>query len=186
MDYRKQIPVALSASALVFLLSACGTLKIEPPGPDRQTILVLPVQVTNKSEHSRHGFYYIYDIVDAANGDTVHEAIFKLPLAGDMLIVDRLPPGRYRVDRFIFKTVGSGDFTYGNNVQSRNDRFRLESGKVTVFSQSLNVLLYNKIPGRGSHTTYDFKMQPVTAVQRRQIEETLRDLPNFDRWEMLN
>ena len=181
MVYRNKIPVAL---IVLCLLSACGTLKIEPPGPDRQTILVLPVQVTNKSEHSKHGFYYIYDIVDEDSGDSVEEAIFKLPLKGDMLIVDTLPPGRYRVDRFIFKTVGSGDFTYGNNIQSRNDRFTLEAGKITVFSKSLNVLLYNKIPGRGSQTSYNFSMESVGVAQRRQIDETLQSLPNFELWEM--
>lgn len=185
MFYRLKFVLALSVLSML-CLSACVSLKIEPPTPDRQTILVLPVQVTNKSEHSKHGFYYIYDIVDASNGNTVHEAVFKLPLKGDMLIIDTLPPGRYRVDRFIFKTVGSGDFTYGNNLQTRNDRFHLEAGKITVFSQSLNVLLYNKIPGRGSHTTYDFRMQPVTAAQKRQIAEALQSLPNFELWELQN
>jgi hypothetical protein len=29
-------------------------------------------------------------------------------------------------------------------------------------------------------------MEPVTAAQRRQIDETLGALPNFEQWEMLN
>jgi hypothetical protein len=80
--------------------------------------------------------------------------------------------------------VGSGDFTYGDNVENRNDRFRLEAGKITIFSQSLNVLLYNEIPGRGMETIYEFDMEPVLAEQKKKIVETLKSLPNFEQWEL--
>ncbi|MGD8349503.1 MAG: hypothetical protein PVI79_09720 [Gammaproteobacteria bacterium] len=184
MFYRDKFALASSVSILLCLLGSCTGLKIEPPGPDRQTLLVFPVQVTNDTLYSRHGFYYIYEIVDEASGNTVHEAIFKLPLEGDMLIVDTLIPGNYRVDRFIFKPVGSGNFTYGNNVQARHDKFKLEAGRITVFSQSLNVHLRNEIPGRGMETIYDFKMEPVLSNQKRKILAILKGLPGFEQWGM--
>lgn len=185
MSCREKISVALAVSIMLCILSSCASLKIEPPGPDRQTLLVLPVQVTNDTLYSKHGFYYIYEIVDQDSGDSVHEAIFKLPLDGDMLIVDSLPPGEYRVDKFIFKPVGSGNFTYGNNVQSRYDKFVLEDGRITIFSQSLNVHLRNEIPGRGMETIYNFGMEPVLFGQKQKILATLESLPNFEQWEVL-
>ncbi|HUV20600.1 MAG TPA: hypothetical protein VMZ32_02335 [Gammaproteobacteria bacterium] len=179
-----KLSTVLCSFALLLLVSSCAELKIYPPGPNKQTLLILPVQVTNKSQYSRHGFYYIYEILKAGSRSTAFEAIFKLPIKGDMLIVDMLPPGDYFVNKFIFKTVGSGDFTFGNNVQSRYDKFKLEAGKITIFSKSLNVLLFNSTPGRGKETTYNFKMVPVSSDQKRKILATLKELPNFDTWEI--
>ncbi len=99
-----------------------------------------------------------------------------------MLIIDTLPPGNYRVDKFIFKTVGSGDFTYGQNVLPRNDKFKLERGWITIFSKSLNVRIFNKTPGRGGNTSYSFDLYPVTREQEEAILGTLKTLPNFEAW----
>lgn len=184
MDFPTKPAAALFVSALLVLASSCARLEIGPPAPDRQTILVLPVQVTNKTQYSKHGFYYIYEIAELESDDIVEKAVFKLPLDGDMLIIDTLPPGSYYVDKFIFKPLGSGDFTYGNNVESRRDRFDLEAGKITIFSQSLNVLLYNRTAGRGAETTYNFKMARVSKSQLREILVTLGELPHFDAWEV--
>jgi hypothetical protein len=186
MIYGKKLSTILIVLSLLFLVNSCAELKIDPPSPDKPTILVLPVKVTNNSQRtSRHGFYYIYEILKAGDRSTSYEAIFKLPIKGDMLIVDSLPPGNYFVDKFIFKTVGSGDFTYGNNVQSRYDKFKLEDGKITIFSKSLEVLLFNQTVGRGNETTYDFKMAPVSPVQKEEILATLKALPNFESWKIL-
>ena len=188
----KKASEVLILAILLLLVASCGTrtmspiIKLEPPGAIQQTILVLPVQVTNTTERTRrHGFYYIYEIVNKDDADITHEAIFKLPLRGDILIVDSLPPGDYSVDKFIFKTIGTGDFSYGNNVFPRNDRFKLEAGKITIFSKSLNVSLYNKIPGRGSETTYNFNMVSMPLDQRQEVLTELRKLPNIDAWEIL-
>ncbi|MCP4982834.1 MAG: sel1 repeat family protein [Gammaproteobacteria bacterium] len=99
-----------------------------------------------------------------------------------MLIIDTLPPGNYRVDKFIFKTVGSGNFTYGQNVAPRNDKFKLEWGRITVFSKSLNVRIFNKIPGRGGENSYSFNLYPVTREQEDAILVTIKTLPNFEAW----
>ncbi len=178
---------------LLLLVTSCASLKINPPSPDKQAILVLPVRVTNTTQRtSRHGFYYTYEIIsdpdETVSLDTrinPYEVVFKLPIKGDMLIVDSLLPGNFLVDKFTFKTVGAGDFTYGNNVFPRNDKFKLEAGKVTIFSHSLEVLLFNQTVGRGNETTYSFKMVTVSPDQRKEILATLKKLPNFDKWQVL-
>jgi hypothetical protein len=169
---------------MLFPLCSCAGPKLSPPGPGKQTVLVLPVEVTVESQLARYGYYYIYEIADRDSLEIVHEAIIDLPLKGDMLIVDTLPPGDYMVRKFTFKPKGSGDFTYGKNFQQRHDKFKLRQGKITIFSKSLNVLLYNKIPGRGMETSYHVRMEPVTAAQNTNIRSTLKALPNFESWEI--
>jgi len=193
MFYRNKLPMISILSILLFV-SSCAELKLDPPSQDSPTILVLPVRVTNTTERtSRHGFYYIYEIIsdpdEKVSLDTrviPYEAIIKLPRKGDMLIVDSLPPGRYLVDKIIIKHVGTGTPTYGNNVFSRKDKFKLVAGKITIFPLSLEVSLYNKTPGRGSNTTYAKKLVSVSLDQRYEILTTLKKLPNFDKWEVLD
>ncbi len=183
MFYRKKLSTVLCVLALSFLVSSCAELKIDPPGPDKQTLLVLPVLVTNQAERAgQHGFYYIYEIVNEEDPAITYKAVIKTPVKGDMVIIDTLPPGNYRVDKFMFKTVGSGDFTYGQNVFPRNDKFKLERERITIFSISLNVRIFNKIPGRGSETSYSFDLYPVTREQEEAILVTFKALPNFNAW----
>ena len=173
--------IYLAIPILFLLVTSCASLKLNPPSPDKQTILVLPVRVTfTKDRTSRHGYYYIYEIIsdpdEIVSLDTrvnTYKAVFKLPIKGDMLIVDSLPPGNYLVDKFIFKPVGAGDFTYGNNVIPRNDKFKLEAGKVTIFSISLEVSLDHSTQYRV--TSYAFNMVSVSPDQRENILATLKN-----------
>ncbi len=183
MFYRKKLSTVLIVLTLAFVVNSCAELKIDPPGPERQALLVLPVLVTNQAQRvGQHGFYYIYEIVNEDDPAITYEAVIKTPVKGDMLIIDTLPPGNYRVDKFIFKTVGSGNFTYGQNVAPRNDKFKLEWGRITVFSKSLNVRIFNKIPGRGGENSYSFNLYPVTREQEDAILVTIKTLPNFEAW----
>lgn len=175
--------ICLVIPMLFLLITSCASLKINPPSPDKQTILVLPVLVTDRAERAgQHGFYYIYEIVNEDDSAITSKVVIKTPVKGDMLIIDTLPPGNYRVDKFMFKTVGAADFTYGQNVFPRNDKFELESGKITIFSISLNVRLFNKTAGRGAETSYSFDLYPVTREQEEAILATLKTLPNFEAW----
>ena len=169
---------------LLFVISACSPLKLNAPGPKTETVLVLPVTVVNKAQTRRHAFYYVYKITSEHDQIAPYNAIIKLPLQGDMLIVDSLPPGSYAVTELKFLPIGVGDFSYGNNVQQRFDNFNLEAGKITVFQKSLNLSMYNPTVGRGRETTYAFDMKPVTATQREEILATLAALPNFASWEI--
>ena len=137
MIYEKKFPTMLIMPMMLLLLISCAGLKINPPSPDKQTILVLPAKITNTSLNTRYFYDYIYEIVSADSSDITYLATFKLPIKDDLLIVDSLPPGNYIVNKFIFLPRGAGDHTYGNNVKSRNDRFKLESGKITVLSRNL-------------------------------------------------
>lgn len=167
-------------------LAACTPLKINPPSPETQSLLVLPITYTKKSQNNRHGFYYVYQITSDNKQVAPYDAAIKFPVQGDMVIVDALPPGDYRVSRFSFFPVGTGTKTYGDNTQSRNDPFTLVPGMITIFSKSFNLLTYNKIPGRGSSTSYSFDIDPVTDEQRQQILNSLDQLENFQSWEILD
>ncbi len=180
IDSCKTVSIALFA----VVLSACAGLRIDPPSTENSTLLLLPVEVTYKAQTNQHGFYYVYDIEGIDDPSITHEAIIKLPLRGDILIVDSLPPGRYRVSRLTFKPIGSGDFDYGNNRFSRNDRFSLEAGKITIFNRSLHVTLYNRTPGRGMTTSYSIDLEPVTADQIVRIREALQKSPGFQAWKL--
>lgn len=185
MYFSNKSPVILLLLSLL-IISSCAELKINPPSPKNQTLLVLPVEVTNTAQYRRHSFYYVYEIKHVAGEVAPYEATIKLPLKGDMLIIDSLPPGDYFVDKFTFLPEGSGDFTYGKNVEQRHDKFRLESGSITIFSQSLNVRLFNRTVGHGPETSYTMQMVPVTKVQEQKVLATLKELQNFDTWDMLS
>ena len=178
------IKVPVLTIALV-LLTSCVSLKLDQPSEDKQTVLVLPVLVTNQAQrHGQNGIYYIYEIVNEDDLTITYEAVIRTPIKGDMLIIDTLPPGNYRVDKFMFKTVGAGGFTFGQNEFPRNDKFKLEMGRITILSKSLNVRLYNATPGRGSDTSYSFNIYPVTREQEEAIVTTLKALPNFEAWRL--
>ena len=168
---------------LLLAVGSCASLRVPEPAPDRQSLLILPVQFDNRSQNPGDGFYYVYEIVSDDDRVEPYNAVMKMRLPGDLLVIDSLPPGDYRVNRFIYLTEGSGDFTYGDNVQERNDRFRLQPGKITLFHQSLNIEVYHSIPGRGMTTSYRFNMEPVTQRQKAAILAQLQALPNIGRWD---
>ena len=177
---------------LLFLVTSCAGLNITPPGPDKQTLLVLPAKFSNSTHNNRYGFYYFYEIVSGPDeivtintSITPYEAKFKLPIKGNMLIVDSLPPGNYIVINLVIQHFGSGTSTTYRRAQSRNDKFKLEYGKISIFSKSLNISLSYVDPGRIENITYRNEMTSVSQAQRGEILADLKKLPNFDKWEVL-
>jgi len=183
MSLIKKCTLVLQFSAMILSLVSCAS-NPKSPNPNAQSILILPVNELNEAQYGSHAFYYVYEIFSAEDPNESHQAVFKLPVPGDMLIVDSLPPGRYSVKKFIFYPQGTGDFTYGDNIQERDDRFRLEEGKITIFSQSLDVRLFNEIPGRGMSTSYEFGMHPLSQSRREQIIGSLGALHYLDYWKV--
>lgn len=168
----------------VFSLVACSTLKINPPSDEKPTLLVLPFTIDNTSQSGRLGFHYIYEIFSVNGSVEPLKVVFKQRYDGDIVLIDSLPPGDYRLSKFSFVPAGTGNHTYGENMQSRNDRIRLEAGEVTVFPRSLNIRKYHKTPGRGRSITYEHSITAVTPAQSVQIIDTLQSQPNFDQWEL--
>jgi len=186
MFYGKKLSKILIVLTLLFLVNSCAGLQINPPGPSTQALLIIPVEVDAKVVSVRHDFYYIYEITKADDNSFSYEVEIKFPLAGDMFIIDSLTPGDYYVRKFSFLPTGATDTTYGNNSFARNDQFSLESGKITIFSKSLKITLRNQDPGRFATITYNFDIVPVTSSQEKAILSTLKELPNFDKWEVLD
>ena len=185
MFYGKKLSAILTVLTLLFLVNSCAGLQINPPGPSTQTLLIIPVELDAKVVSVRHHFYYIYEITKADDSSFSYDVEIRFPVAGDMLIVDSLPSGNYYVRKFTIQQVGRADQSYGSNSVSRNDRFSLESGKITIFSKSLKITLRNQDPGRFATINYNFDIVPVTNSQEKAILSTLKELPNFDKWEVL-
>jgi hypothetical protein len=181
----KEVTYVLMLMSLL-TLAACTPLKINPPIPEKQSLLVLPATYTKKSQSSRHSFYYVYEITSSNNQVEPYDAVIKFPLEGDMVIVDALPPGDYHVSKFSYFPMGTGDHTYGKNTSPLNYPFTLGPGTITIFQESFNLLSYNSIPGRGATTSYSFKIDPITDEQRQQILDTLGELENFQSWNVLD
>ena len=168
------------------VLASCQRLWINPPSDEYRTALVLPTELDNRSEHGGHGFEYIYRIEKLDGGIEPLEVVFRFPIPGDMIIVDSLPPGDYRVSQFRFQQRGSGDFSYGNNIQRRNDRFRLERNHITILNRSLNLRVFNATPGRGMSTSYDIRIEPLRTDQRERVLATLQELEHFGAWQIFD
>jgi len=167
-------------------LVACTPLKINPPTPEKPSLLVLPVTHTKKAQSNQPAFYYIYEITDEDSLLAPYDAVIKFPVQEDMVIVDALPPGDYRVSKLSIFPMGVGDHTYANNTNPMNEPFTLAPGMITIFPKSFNLLTYNSIPGRGLSTTYARDIEPVTDEQRKQILNSLGQLENFQSWEVLD
>ena len=166
------------------MLTSCARLSIEPPTPEKQSLLVLPATHTNKAQMVRHAFYYVYEITSDDNQLPPYEAAIRFPLPDGVLIVDSLPPGDYRVSSFSYVQTRTGDRTYGKDTAARNDRFTLRPGTITIFDKSLNLLTFNPIVGRGGTTSYKMNIERVTPEQRQRILQTLGQLENFHSWKV--
>jgi len=168
------------------LLAACTPLKIDPPTPEKQSLLVLPATHTRKAQSNQPAFYYVYQITSDNQQVAPYDAVIKYPVQKDMVIIDALPPGDYRVSKLTVFPMGVGDHTYSNNAHSMNEPFTLVPGMITIFPKSFNLLTYNKIPGRGLSTTYARDIEPVTNEQRKQLLDDLGQLENFQSWKVLD
>jgi hypothetical protein len=182
--------VPILTIALV-LLTSCASLKLDQPSGDKQTVLVLPAKFSNPTHNKSYGFYYFYEIVSDPDEIvttntriTPYEAKFKLPIKGNMLIVDSLPPGNYIVKNVVIQHFGTGTSTTNRRARSRSDKFKLEYGKISIFSKSLNISLSYVDPGRIESITYRQEMASVSQAQRGEILADLKKLPNFDKWEV--
>jgi hypothetical protein len=176
---------ALLSVTVIALVAACTPLSIAPPSPEKPTLLVLPAEVVLDAQNRNFGFAFAYKIISLDNSAPPYRAIFKLPVKNDMLIVDSLLPGNYRVSSLLTIPLSVGDKTYNTRGRPANIRFRLEAGKITIVSQSLYVHTYNAIPGRGLSTTYETRIKQVTGQQRSEILSQLEALPNFSAWQVL-
>jgi hypothetical protein len=141
MFYGKKLITILIVLTLLFLVNSCAGLQINPPGPSTQALLIIPVEVDAKVVSVRHHFYYIYEITRADDTSFSYDVEIKFPIAGDMLIVDSLAPGDYYVRKFTIQQIGVAEQSYGKIPVARNDRFSLESGKITIFSKSLKIIM---------------------------------------------
>lgn len=167
------------------LVAACTPLSINQPTPEKSTLLVLPAEMVREAVRARYGFSYAYVIVGEDKSAQPYQAVFKLPVKNDMLIIDSLPPGNYTVSRFLTIPVGSGTRYFNPEGTPINYRFILESGKITIFSHSLRVHTYNEDPARGTETTYRVNMIRTTGQQKDDILEKLGALSNFSAWGVL-
>lgn len=177
--------------AFLILATSCAGLRIAPPGPDKQTLLVLPAKFSNPTHNKSYGFKYVYEIVsDPDEKVTIdtrvipYEAVFKLPVKGGMLIVDVLPPGKYIINKLVIQHYGTGTSSTYRKTRSANVKFKLEYGKISILPKTLNITLSYEDPGRIETIIYRHRMVSVSSTQRGEILTTLKNLENFDKWEL--
>ena len=174
-------------SLQLLMILSCASLEIpERSGSDDEsTLLALPFTFESTAQHGGPmGFHFIYDIASVDGGGIRQNVVFKQRLKGDVLLVDNLPPGKYKIAQLSFVPAGGGDHSYGNNKEPRNDRFTLEAGKITVLSRILSVKRYNPTIGRGMSTIYEDSIDNLLLAKRQEIIATLQGLPNFDQWKV--
>ena len=175
-----KIPKVSLQLLMILALVSCASLEIpERSGSDDEsTLLSLPFTFESTAQH------FIYDIASVDGGGIRQNVVFKQRLKGDVLLVDNLPPGKYKIAQLSFVPAGGGDHSYGNNKEPRNYRFTLEAGKITVLSRILSVKRYNPTIGRGMSTIYEDSIDNLLLAKRQEIIVTLQGLPNFDQWKV--
>ena len=173
----------LILTTLLLLVTSCVVVKISPPGPEVQTLLVLPIKAKNYSSHKGYGFNFRYDINSAKDNKIVHKALFRLPNREGFLIVNSLPPGNYYVSSLVVIPVTPGATAY-NNRAARHDNFVLESGKITIFQNLLNISVENNPVDPGNFPYY-VNISHLTSYQEEQVLETLSQQQYFETWKIL-
>ncbi len=185
MYRNRQISRILIFTTLLFIVTSCAVLKLDPPGSDIQSILILPFKVTDntKSGSSKYEFKYGYEIVNVDDESIKYEAFFQLSNKDGILIVDFIPPGYYFVNKISVFRIGSGIRTFGKERTSRYDTFELESGMITIFPISLDISVVDHPTEPGSRQYYS-NTSLVNQSQKEQIFKQLKELENFDKWEV--
>jgi hypothetical protein len=178
----RMISRTIKIACLALLLTACSTVKISPPSPEVQALLVLPVTTTNTSRRQSYSFHYKYEISSVKENKVVEEVVFRPPVKNGFLIVDSLPPGAYFVSSVIVVPVGTGTTSY-NNRRKANERFSLESGSLTILQSSLDISVVNN-PTDPGETFYYHKINSLYLQQEREILENLGQMPFFDAWKI--
>lgn len=183
MQISKGMKPFLTLSAILPLLVACTPLSIGVPTAEKPTLLIFPVEYVREAQISNSsGFEWRYEI--AARDGSMKPLLVPIRTSAPdgMVVVDTLPPGDYRVRKVYIVPTGSGTRTYNNQGTPLNFPFRLRTGQITVFSRSLYVRTYNKIPGRGMSTTYQWDIKAVSPGQKKAMMDSLAALPNFAAW----
>jgi len=182
-----QLPQKLSRAIylllLLFLVSSCASIKIDPPGPEVQTILILPYTKINTTGRSA-GYIYHYHIVNLGDDSITYEAKFNQSGKEGYLVVNSLPPGNYRVDKVTVNPVGSGGRSYDRSEYPRNEEFKLVTGKITIFQKSIHVSQV-KDPTDPGRFFGGFRIDPATPDRRNNILEKLEKQENYDAWRIL-
>ena len=174
---------ALFGGFIALVLTACVSLTIPPPSEQVSTLLALPFVLDSRSQQGGPmGFHYIYDIASTDGGGIRQSVKFKERQDKDIMLVDSLPPGEFRVVSISLVPAGSGEHTYGNNKQAVDFRFRMEAGKITVFPKLLTVERYNATVGRGMSTNYRDTVSDLSSDKLDEIVKILSELPNYEMW----
>jgi hypothetical protein len=175
-------------SLLSLLAVACETLQLPGPATSESTLLLLPFTVDNRSQHGggNLGFIYDYEIVSVDNSMEPINVAFARKMDGDVIVVDSLPPGNYKVTSIGVSTSGSGDFSYDDNRADLGIDFEMRAKAITILPFSLNIEMYNAIPGRGMSITYSEAIELVTDAQKTALLNRLREQKYFDQWTLQN
>ena len=177
-----KLSVTTTLTSLLILLTSCAGLNISPPGPDNQTLLVLPVTTKNTSTALFYGYSYKYEIVNATTNQVVQEPVFELPNRDGFLIVKSLPPGDYYVSKLITIPVGDLQQLYEKAYRPRHDRFVLEPGSITIFQKSLYVLVRHA--KKQGYVETEYFMIDLPPAKKVEIIETLKKHQNFLSWKI--
>ena len=181
---KKPAPRWLFCLLLSSVLLSCSSTKINPPGPETPTLLVLPVNSSNTSKMPQFGFSYVYRFVNLDDPEIHATVEIRLPIKAGYKVIDTLPPGDYALEHYSIEPVGRATHSYDDNRFYRYDLFRLEAGKVTIFGRSLNIRKENDPKGKADINSVTYKsLDPTTSLQRQKIIASLKTLPNLSRWE---
>jgi len=175
---------AIIISLLSLLSASCASLQLPGPASPESTLLLLPFTIDNRSQQGGAilGFHYDYQIVSIDNSIEPINVVFSRRMDGDVVIVDSLPPGKYKVSSIGVSPSGSADHTYSNKRIVLGIDFELKAKTITVLSHSLNIEIYNETPGRSMSTTYSREVEPLSDVQRTKLLKRLREQKFFDQW----
>ena len=175
----------LSLGLMAILLVACASSKLKAPGPDVESILVIPFQAFN-STPVPYGFSYEYQLTAAEDPGQTYQFDLYLPGNETFMLIDSLPPGTYYLQQVAMRRAGDGSRTGEDRAYPRNDLIVLQAGKITIFGYALFV---SQSPS-GTHGGQifwksNFRLEHTNSAHRDRILKKLGTMKHFGQWKVL-
>ena len=159
---------------IIFSIIISSCTAIPKPNPDKpDSILIVPVSVTNKSKHPiSHQFQFTFSNKDDGS-EVFHTYLPKVD--NSYLIIKNLKPGNYQFLRV------SNSKNSKIKKELSNSTFKMEDDTITIIQDQF---VYEQTVRGGDWYTYNFNTSYLNKGGYNKLIEKLEGNENFKSWKI--
>ena len=159
---------------IIFSIIISSCTAIPKPNPDKpDSILIVPVSVTNKSKHPiSQQFQFTFSNKDDGS-EVFHTYLPKVD--NSYLIIKNLKPGNYQ----FLRVSNSKNSKIGKNLSINT--FKMEDNTITIIQDQF---VYKQTVRGGNWYTYNFNTSYLNKGRYNKLIEKLEENENFKSWKI--